>query len=237
MKKNNIPKIIHYCWFWWWKKSESMKKCINSWRKYCPDFEIKEWNESNFDISSKSYTKIFYKKRKWAFVSDYVRIYALHNYWWVYFDTDIELFKNIDNLLSNEAFIGFQDRFSIWWAIIGSQKWNYILKDILDYYQTKKIRIILPNLLNRTFKKYCSIKYTSDIILLEKFTIYPKDYFYPYAYFERPENMEITKNNYTIHYYEATWFPKIVTKVFFPVIWFIDKSTRPKEKREAVFSR
>lgn len=220
---NNIPKTIHYCRFWRWKKSDDMIKCINSWKKYCPDYEIIEWNEDNFDVNSLYYTKTFYKKRKWAFVADYVRMYALYNTWWVYFDTDIEVLKNIDSLLENDAFTGYQDIFSIWWSIIWAKKWNTILKEILDFYKTKKTRIILPNLMNKIFKKYSSIKYTWKNIKIKDFTIYTKDYFYPFAYFEKSEDMIITENTYTIHHYDATWLPKIITKIFFPIIWFVAK--------------
>lgn len=221
--ENKIPKVIHYCWFWRWKKSEKIEKCIESWKKYCPDYEIKEWNEDNFDINSNHYTKTLYNKGKWAFVSDYARIEALYNHWWVYFDTDVEVIKNIDDLLENEAFTGFQDKFSIWWSVIWSKKWNIILKEILDYYQTKKIRIILPNLLNKIFKRHTSLKYKDDSLVLKDFKIYPKDFFYPFSYFEKPSDMKITKNTYTIHHYYASWLPEMATKIFFPIIWFIVK--------------
>jgi mannosyltransferase OCH1-like enzyme len=226
MKENNIPKIINYCRFWRWKKSKNIEKCIDSWKKYCPDYQIKEWNEDNFQIDSVYYTKTFYKKKKWAFVSDYVRMFVLYNYWWIYFDTDIEVLKNIDDLLINEAFTGFQDKFSIGCSIIGAKKGNSIIKEFLEYYKTKKVRIILPNLFNKIFKRHISIKYTGDTIYLDNFTIYPKDYFYPFAYFENPENMEITENTYVIHHYDASWLPKVIRVIFFPLIRFISKYIR-----------
>lgn len=212
---NNIPKVIHYCWFGKWKKSQNIEKCIQSWKKYCPDYEIKEWNETNFDVDSTYYTRTFYQKRKWAFVSDYVRMYVLYHQWGVYFDTDIEVLKNIDPLLESEAFTGFQDVCTIGASIIGAKKQNPIIKDILNSYQTKKIRTILPNLMNKIFKKYTSIKYTWEIIYVKDFVIYPKDYFYPFAYFEKPADMKITKNTYVIHHYDASWLPKIITIIFF----------------------
>lgn len=218
-----IPKIIHYVWFWKWKKPQKVEKCIKSWKKYCPDYEIIERNEENFDIKNSYYCNKFYNKKKRAFASDYARMYVLYNYGWVYFDTDIELLKNIDPLLENEAFTWFQDVFSIWWAVIWAKKWNKIIKDILNFYENKKTRIILPNLLNKIFKKYWSLKYSWNILKIENFKIYTKDYFYPYAYFEKAENMILTKNSYTIHHYDATWLPKIVTGLFFPIIWFIVK--------------
>jgi len=215
---NKIPKKLHYVWFWKWKKPESFQKILISWKKYCPDYEIIEWNENNFDISKNYYCKKFYDKKKWAFVSDYARVDILYNHWWIYLDTDIEILRNLDELLDNRLFIWFQDIFSIWWAIIWSNKNNKIIKECLDIYKTKKTRIIIPNLLNKVFKKYWVRKYTKNIIRGENFTIYPKQYFYPYAYFEKPEDMKITKNTYTIHHYDATWLPKIVTNLFFLLI-------------------
>jgi hypothetical protein len=93
-----------------------------------------------------------------------------------------------------------------------------LIKEILDFYDNRKARKILPNLLNKIFKKHCIKKYSKKIINLENFTIYPKKYFYPYAYFERKEDMKITKDTYAIHHYDASWLPKVVTKYIFPLI-------------------
>ncbi len=99
-----IPKVIHYIWFGKGKKNELIEGCMKSWKKYCPDYEIKEWNEDNFDINSNQYVKEAYDNKKWAFVSDYVRLYALYNEGGVYLDTDCELLGNIDEFLANNAF-------------------------------------------------------------------------------------------------------------------------------------
>jgi hypothetical protein len=138
-------------------------------------------------------------------------------------DTDIELVKNLDQLLENEAFTGFQDKFNIWCSIFWARKWNTILKEMLEFYENKKIWIILPYVFNRIFKRHTPIKYNSSGIKLDNFTIYPKDYFYPYAYFEMPENMVITQNTYCIHHFWASWLPKIIVKILFPIIWAISK--------------
>ena len=218
--KNNIPKVIHYCWFWNAQKSQKIEKCIQSWKKYCPDYEIKERNEENFDINMSYYSKTAYCKKKWAFVADYARMYILYHQGWIYLDTDVEVLKNIDPLLNNDAFTGYQDQFSIGCAVIWAQKWNSILKEFLDYYSTKKTRIILPNLMNKIFKQYHSIKYTWKITSFGSFRVYPKDYFYPFAYFEQAKDMKITQNTYMIHHYEASWIPKYLTKFLFPIIGY-----------------
>lgn len=220
---SKIPKKLHYIWFWRWKKSSEFEKYLESWKKYCPDYEIIEWNENNFDINKNSYCKKFYDKKKWAFASDYARIDILYNEWWIYLDTDIEILKNLDWFLDNKLFIGFQDVFSIWWSVIWCEKNNPIIWEILDVYKTKKTRIVIPNLLNRIFKKYWVISYSNVIIKTNDFTIYPKDYFYPFAYFENKKYMKITKNTFIIHHYDATWLPKIITKIVFPLIWIYIK--------------
>ncbi len=220
---NKIPKKIHYIWFWRWEKPESLKRYLKTWTKYCPDYKIIEWNENNYDINKNKYLKTFYNKKKWAFAADYARFDILYNHWWIYFDTDVEIFKNFDNLLDNKLFLWFQDIFSLWGAVIWAEKKHPIIKEILDFYEKKRIRIILPNLLNKIFKKYSIKSYSKNIIKKEDFTIYPKEYFYPYAYFEKKEDMVIRENTYTIHHYDATWLPNVITKYIFPVIWYITK--------------
>jgi len=217
---DKIPKKIHYIWLGRWKKSENFEKYLKSWKKYCPDYEIIEWNEDNLGILQNKYYRFFYKKKKWAFASDYARANILYHNGWIYLDTDIELLRNLDELLVDDFFIWFQDRFNIGWAIIWAKKNNPILKKMLEFYETRKNKIILPRLLNKIFNGYWIKKYSDKIIQTEKFSIYPKEYFYPYAYFEKTQNMEITENTYTIHHYDATRLPRITTNFLFPIIRF-----------------
>ena len=106
MKKQQIPKIIHYCWFGKGPKPELAIKCIESWKKYCPDYEIKEWNEDNFDLNYNAYVKEAYENKKWAFVTDVVRLYALVNYGGIYMDTDVEVIKPLDEFLTLSGLSG-----------------------------------------------------------------------------------------------------------------------------------
>lgn len=221
---NKIPKVLHYVWFWKGEKPKSFLQYLNSWKKYCPDYEIIEWDEANFDIKQNKYCKKFYDKKLWAFASDYARIKILYDNWWIYLDTDIEILKNFDDLLDSEWFLSFQDIFSVGWSIIWAQKWNKILAEILEIYNKQKTRIIITNLLTKVFKKHWLVKYNNKIQDLNNFKIYTKDYFYPYAYFEKPENMVITKNTFTIHHYDATWLPKFIIYLIFPIIWFFNKN-------------
>ena len=103
-----IPKTIHYCWFGRNPKPKLAQKCIRSWKKYCPDYEIIEWNEDNFDVNMNGYTRMCYEHKKWAFLSDYTRLWVVYRYGGIYFDTDVELLKNPDFLLNETAFFGFE---------------------------------------------------------------------------------------------------------------------------------
>ena len=106
MKENSIPKIIHYCWFGRSPLPELAKKCIASWRKYFPDYEIKEWNEDNFDVNSILYTSQAYQAKKYAFVSDYARFWILYMYGGLYFDTDVEVIRPMDDIIQRGPFMG-----------------------------------------------------------------------------------------------------------------------------------
>ena len=104
-----IPKKIHYCWFGRGEKPKLARKCIESWKRYCPDFEIIEWNEDNFDVTKYAYSKYCFDNKKWAFLSDFVRLIVIYENGGIYFDTDVEVIKSLDNLLQYEAFYGFEN--------------------------------------------------------------------------------------------------------------------------------
>jgi len=108
-----IPKIIHYCWFGRGEKPKLAQKCIASWKKYCPDYEIIEWNEDNFNVEVYPYAKYCLENKKWAFLSDFVRLIVVAEYGGMYFDTDVEIIKNPEELLQYEAFYGFENNTNI----------------------------------------------------------------------------------------------------------------------------
>lgn len=117
-----IPKKIHYCWFGKGKMPDLSKKCIESWKKYCPDYEIIEWNEDNFDINCCDYVKEAYASKRFAFVTDYVRLYAMYTQGCIYMDTDVEVMKNLDKFLVHQAFSGFESDIQIPTGIMDQKK-------------------------------------------------------------------------------------------------------------------
>ena len=179
-----IPKIIHYCWFGKKTKPQNVLNNINTWKKYLPDYEFKEWNENNFDINSYRFTKEAYFAKKYAFVSDVARLYALYNEGGIYFDTDIIVLKHFpDTLLSHKAFAGFEHEINIGTGIIGSEKSNTIIKEFLSLYNDrhffKKLKYDLsPNvalftdiLVEHGLKRDNSYQDINDIV------VYPQNIF------------------------------------------------------------
>ena len=208
-----IPKTIHYCWFGKKKLPRLAKKCIKSWKKYCPDYEIVCWNEENFDISINNYVRQAYENKKYAFVTDYVRLWALYNYGGIYMDTDVEVIKNIDDFLELKAFSGFENETSIQTGIIGSEKGMRIFEDFLNYYENKDF---IKS--NNQFDTTTNVTTTTNIMIkkglkqnntkqtIEDFTLFPKEYFCPIDFSTKKKN--ITNNTYTIHWFAGSWLPK-----------------------------
>ena len=134
-----INKVIHYCWFGGNPKSDLINRCIESWKKYCPDYEIIEWNESNFDVNMFDYTRQAYKEKKYAFVSDVARLYVVYNYGGIYFDTDIELKDSLDDILKYDGWFNWESNLFIATGLgFGAQKGNKLVRDILDDYKNKQ---------------------------------------------------------------------------------------------------
>lgn len=207
-----IPKIIHYCWFGGKEMPKQFKKYIKSWKKYCPDYELKLWDESNFDINCNQYVKEAYENKKYAFVTDYVRLYALYNFGGIYMDTDVEVLKPLDEFLNNEAFSGFESSNAVQTGIMGAEKGNILFKELVDYYldkhfieadgsmdMTTNVQIITNILLKR------GLQGNNKFQRLDGITLYPSEYFCPIDWKTREKN--ITKNTYTIHWFAGSWLP------------------------------
>lgn len=211
--ESKIPKIIHYCWFGRSEKSEVIMKCIDSWKKYLPDYEIIEWNEETFDINCNKYVKEAYESKKYAFVSDYVRIYALYNMGGIYLDTDTEVFKSLDDFLNEDSFWGFEEKNYIATSTIGTKKGNKLIKKFLDFYEDKSFNETRKNIETSTnvqivtniFKDLGFKMNGQKQTIKDIGTIYPQEYFSPYDYINF-----IDKSNdktYTKHHFHKSWIP------------------------------
>ena len=155
-----IPKKIHYVWVGGKEKPKDIQKCINTWRKKLPDYEIIEWNESNFDINSHSFTKAAYEAKKWAFVSDYIRAKVLYEEGGIYLDTDVLVLKNFDELLNDRGFVGFENDKYIFTACIGMEANHPFMKEILNYYDSVEFEYKKENEMD-----YVNTKIFSEILL------------------------------------------------------------------------
>ena len=118
----SIPKIIHYCWVGNSEKPKSVLKCIESWKKFCPGYEIKEWNESNYDFSKNEYMRQAYEAKKWGFVPDYARLDIIYNYGGIYLDTDVEIIKPFPKIVDGNGFMGFERRHFLGTAVLAAEK-------------------------------------------------------------------------------------------------------------------
>lgn len=218
---HKIPKIIHYCWFGGNPLPELAQHCIKSWKTMCPDYEVMVWNEENIDISSNLYMKQAYEQKKWAFVSDYARVYALYHYGGIYLDTDIEIKKSLEKFLGHAVLLGLETENRISTAIIGAEKENTFIKEVLEHYEsrvfvkengeldvTTNVEVITKLLEKLGFTFGENKQYN-----LKEITIYPREYFSPKD-FETGVIKE-TENTHTIHYFDASWWSEEHKKDYF----------------------
>lgn len=216
-----IPKVIHYCWFGGKPLPSSALKCIDSWKRFLPDYEIKEWNESNFDIDAIEYTRDAYADKKYAFVSDYARFKILYDEGGVYFDTDVEVIKTMDDLIAKGAIMGAEidgseklNKYPIVapGLVLVAEKHNTLYKEILEKY--KSLNYYGED---GTFNKYTMIPLVSDLLKskglqpsseiqnVDGIFIYPSDFFNPLD--NATGRLKITSNTRSIHWFMASWLP------------------------------
>ena len=206
-----IPKKIHYCWFGGNPLPEFAQKCIASWKKYLPDYEIIEWNESNYNVRKIPYISQAYDAKKYAFVSDYARFDIIYEHGGVYFDTDVEVIKDMTEILENGAFAGIESAGALnaGLGFAASQR-DPILEEILESYKDEEFinddgSLNLKTVVTRVseiFKKYGF----TDEVKIQKvagITIYPMEYFCPKDF--ETGVTTFTENTYTIHHYDASW--------------------------------
>lgn len=212
-----IPKVIHYCWFGRKPLPESAQKCIASWRKFFPDFEIREWNEDNFDVSVIPYTREAYDAKKYAFVSDYARFWILYRFGGLYFDTDVEVIKPMDDIVARGAFIGTEliDRDGFPKVNpglgMGMDKGDVILESLLNKYAHMHFRGDDGRLNLKTIVDYTSevlIEYgmapTAEVQQVNNVTIYPISFFNPFD--DLTGRLSISECTHSIHWYNKSWY-------------------------------
>lgn len=206
-----IPKIIHYCWFGRGQKPELALKCIESWKTYLSDYQLKEWNEDNFDLDMFPYVREAYDNRKFAFVTDVVRLYALYTEGGIYMDTDVEVLKSYNPFLHHVAFSGFECYNRVPTGTMACEKGGSYAKDNLFYYQDKHFVNPDGSLDLTTNVKTITDYFTSKGLILNNtlqdipglFTMYPNDYFCPKNY--DTKRLKITDNSVCIHHFDGSW--------------------------------
>ena len=214
-----IPKIIHYVWVGRAPKPRCVMECINSWKKFCPDYVFQEWDDRCVDLIPNRYLREAYIAKKWAFVSDYLRLYALDRFGGIYLDTDILLTRKIDNFLRNSFFIGYEYNRELVvpsTALIGAEKANPIIRGFLKEYENLKFiqddgscdtTTNVIRMQNYLHKNYGIMGINEDIKKIKE--IYKGAMIYPYFYFCKPKFM---MENYAIHKFEGSWLPCISRK-------------------------
>ena len=205
-----IPKTIHYCWFGRGEKPKLAQKCIASWKTFCPDYEIIEWNEDNYDVNSTPYTKYCYENKKWAFLSDYVRLDVVCRHGGVYFDTDVEVIKSFDDLLNNKAFFAFESSQIINTGLgFGAEKDSKFLKALMEQYaytSEENVVIVGCPALNTTALLPFGLELDGRLQRIDDMLILPAEYMNPYD--DPTGRLTITDKTVSIHWYSKSALSK-----------------------------
>lgn len=209
-----IPKKIHYCWFGNNPIPEKDQKCIDSWKKFCPDYEIIQWNESNYDVRKNKFISQAYDMKKWAFVSDYARLDIIYNNGGIYLDTDVEIVKSLDTLLENEAFMGFEKgrviATGLGFGAVPRQKGIKLLRDSYDNLEfvdekgnQKKADDTNCPIINSKVLTEKGAVMNDQMQNVFGITLYPTEYFCPFN--STTGDLNCTENTYSIHWYSMSW--------------------------------
>jgi hypothetical protein len=213
-----IPKVIHYCWFGRGELPALAVKCIASWKKFLPDYEIREWNEDNFDVNIIPYTAEAYKAGKYAFVSDYARFWVLYRYGGVYFDTDVEVIRSMDEIIEKGPFMGLEflhddGRFAVAPGLgLASESGMSLYREILEKYESLSFFLkdgrqnpysMIPMVTELLAAK--GLKCRGGIEHIEGIDVYPPDWFNPFD--DITGRLRKTSNTHTIHWFAKSWLP------------------------------
>lgn len=206
-----IPKVIHYCWFGDHPLPPSARRCIDSWKKHCPDYEIREWNEHTIDIASHPYMREAYEEKAWGFVPDVARLQIIYQYGGIYLDTDVEMIRPFDSLLRCRGFMGLEDGNHVALGLgFGAEARHPLIKQLLDDYDGRHFRNpdgtlnrqSAPSLQAPVWERN-GFKRENTLQTVCRTVIYPSDFFSPLSY--QTGKLRITDNTYSIHHYEGSW--------------------------------
>lgn len=212
-----IPKIIHYCWFGDANKEKYLSKYTKKWENKLDGYQIIEWNEQNFDLNnSPCFVQEAYRMKKYAFVSDYVRLYALNQIGGIYLDTDIEIIKNFDDILENDFFIGFENEIYLATCVIGAEKGNPLIQYFMSFYDNRHFINEDGSLNTHTNTKIITKMLQDRGVTLDiqnssistedgKIVIFSREYFSPYDYINGKSYQN--EKTYTVHHFEQSWLP------------------------------
>lgn len=206
-----IPKVIHYCWFGRNPLPDRYQKWMESWRRFCPDYEIKEWNEDNYDITKNDYMREAYESKKWGFVPDYARLDIIYQYGGIYLDTDVELIKNLDDMLYQPAFMGFEDDKYVALGLgFGATARLQEIRELRDCYDSLHFRdadgglnLMPAPRIQTEYLKRLGLRQNGEYQRVKNIVIYPEKMFSG----KSPYNRRILLKSYTksIHHYDASW--------------------------------
>lgn len=205
-----IPKTIHYFWQSDYEMPQEVKNCILSWKEKMPDYTFRCWDASNFDVDQCRYTKEAFAEKQYAFVSDYVRLYALYKEGGIYLDTDVEVLERLDALLGDKAFAGFENKHTVATSLLGAEAGHPFFAELLSSYQDRPFSLPggkcdrTPNtvIVTEFFRKKGAVlngrlQRVGDVVL------YPQDYFSPYD--RATEKMNLTAHSFAVHHFYGAW--------------------------------
>lgn len=205
-----IPKLIHYCWFGRGEKNEKARMCLASWQKMCPDYEIIEWNEDNFDVHMNAYTEMCYNERRFAHLSDYARLLILRDNGGLYFDVDVEILRPFDSLLDAPAFFGFEGTDHVNTGCgCGAEAHNPAIEAMIRRYDSLldgQHGVIGCPILNTQALTALGLTLDGTRQDLGCAVVYPNDWFNPYD--DTTGWLDKTRNTYSIHWYAKSWWDK-----------------------------
>ena len=207
-----IPKKIHYCWFGGNPLPELALRCIESWKKYCPDYEIIRWDESNYDVTKNKYMHQAYENKRWGFVPDYARLDIIYNHGGIYLDTDVEIIKPIDELLELEAFAGVEQdsKYVALGLGFGAHQGHQTIKQMRDFYnellfeEKGQLNLTPAPKINNEVLQALGYSFSEKVGNFCSMTIFPSEYFCPVNY--HTNELTITEKTYSIHHYTASWY-------------------------------